>query len=186
MTIEYSTAHKSIGRTVDFAIIMGLKSGRLGFPCQIEDDPLLDLVQAKKEHFPHAEERRLFYVAVTRARKHVYLIADDQFNISPFITEIEKEGYEIITAEQKYETIKCPVCRTGNTVRKEENGRYECTNSPYCARICPRCDDGYLVVRQDEIGRLFYGCSNFASKGCGYTEDTFAEEKAKSHEKDWG
>ena len=216
LLIEYKTAHKSKGRTVDFVIIIGLKSGELGFPCQIEDDPLLDLVQAQQEHFPNAEERRLFYVAITRARKHVYLVVSEPFNVSSFVTEIENNGYEINITGKKLEPIKCPVCRTGTIIFEEKRGRHECSNSPYCdyapkncpkcrenypesdigflylddshyrcsndkcsfkAKACPRCDDGYLVPRQDDDGRPFFGCSNFPTKGCRYTEEEFQRKK---------
>ena len=54
----------------------GLSGGTYGFPAEIADDPILDLVLPANERFEHAEERRLFYVALTRAKEHVYLIAD--------------------------------------------------------------------------------------------------------------
>jgi DNA helicase-4 len=82
LSIDYSTVHSAKGLTVDYAIVIGLKGGLMGFPCQIEDDPLLNLVHACHEYFPHAEERRLFYVALTRARKHVYLVVDEPSNVS--------------------------------------------------------------------------------------------------------
>jgi DNA helicase-4 len=55
--IEYLTAHKSKGREADYVIIIGLRSGRLGFPCQIADDPVLSLVMAKEDPHPIAGER---------------------------------------------------------------------------------------------------------------------------------
>jgi DNA helicase-4 len=53
ITIQYSTIHKSKGREADYVILVGLKSGRHGFPCLIEDDPILNLVLAKEDNFPN-------------------------------------------------------------------------------------------------------------------------------------
>jgi len=107
LAINYLTAHSSKGKEADYVIVIGLTSGGYAFPSQIEDDPLLDLVLTKKEPTPNAEERRLFYVAVTRAKKHVYLIANIK-NPSTFAREITTGGYEIAVEE----------CRTS----RDENG----------------------------------------------------------------
>jgi len=88
--IEYFTAHKSKGIEADYAIVFNLISGKYGFPCLIEDDPILSLVLAEKDSFPNAEERRLFYVAITRARKHVYLLSEES-RPSSFVDELINE-----------------------------------------------------------------------------------------------
>jgi DNA helicase-4 len=183
LEIEYTTIHKSKGRTVHSVIVVGLKSGERGFPCQIENDPVLDLIKAKSENFPNAEERRLFYVAITRAQKHVYLVVDEPFNVSTFVTEIENNGYEINTTGQKLKrSINCAVCTTGIIVRNEMCGLYECSNSPYCSyvpRNCPKCREdhseggnGFLYKDNSK-----YLCSNdkcsFQAKPCPQCEDGY-------------
>ena len=65
LKIDYKTVHGSKGTEADCVIVIGLDTGKYGFPCQIEDDPVLNLVLAEKDAHPNAEERRLFYVAVT-------------------------------------------------------------------------------------------------------------------------
>jgi DNA helicase-4 len=87
LQLEYLTIHKSIFREADYVIIIGLRSGVLGFPSEIADDPILNLVLEKSENYPNPEERRLLYMAMTRAKKHLYLIADNR-KISPFALEI--------------------------------------------------------------------------------------------------
>jgi len=94
LSINYTTAHSSKGKQSDYVIVIGLTSQGYAFPSQIEDDPVLDLVLAKKERIPNAEERRLFYVAVTRTKKHVYLVASRNYP-STFASEIEKGEYEV-------------------------------------------------------------------------------------------
>jgi DNA helicase-4 len=93
LEIEYYTAHSSKGKEADYVILIGLRSGRLGFPSEIEDDPVTNLLLTKNEEYPTAEERRLFYVGMTRARKNLYILADN-LRISPFAAEITKEGYQ--------------------------------------------------------------------------------------------
>ena len=114
--MKYLTAHKSKGLEADYVIIVGLETGTHGFPCQIEDDPLLNLVLAKKEVFPHAEERRLFYVAMTRAKKHAYLVVSKLYSVSSFVSEIENQGYEVTTLGKKTKIVSCVACKTGTIV----------------------------------------------------------------------
>jgi DNA helicase-4 len=205
--IVYRTAHNSKGLETDYVALVGLRNGVYGFPCQIEDDPILNLVLAKPEHVKNAEERRLFYVAMTRAKEHVYLVVDKPYNVSSFVTEIENNEYEINAIEKVQEQINCPGCKTGTIISERERNR--CSNYPYCdykpkkcpkcgngfifesklqyrcsndkcsfeANACPRCEDGYLVLRQDKNGKPFYGCSNFSTKGCRYTEEDFHRKK---------
>lgn len=173
--IEYKTAHSSKGQETDYVAIIGLRNGVYGFPCQIEDDPILNLVLAKPEPVRNAEERRLFYVALTRAQKHVYLVVDKPCNASEFVTEIETKGYEFDTIGEKVKTFSCPICRTGIIIEGNKPGRYECSNSPYCnysPKRCPECGSGFL--HRDD---LQYRCSNkkcsFLAKRCPICEDGY-------------
>jgi hypothetical protein len=96
LTFRFDTAHISKGQEADFVIVLNVNDGRLGWPSQMEDDPLLQLVLPDEEPYPFAEERRLFYVAVTRARHHTYLLSDVSAP-SVFVQEIldgRNQGYE--------------------------------------------------------------------------------------------
>jgi DNA helicase-4 len=66
LNIRFLTAHGSKGLEADYVVLLGLTSGRHGFPSEVADDPVLGLVLADGEPFAFAEERRLFYVALTR------------------------------------------------------------------------------------------------------------------------
>ena len=67
--------HRAKGPEVDFAVLPGLCPGKHAFPVAIGDDPVLDLVMAAPESHPNAEERRLLYVALTRGRRQMFLLA---------------------------------------------------------------------------------------------------------------
>lgn len=163
LDIEYLTAHSSKGKESDYVIVIGLTSEGYAFPSQIEDDPVLDVVLAKKEPVPNAEERRLFYVAVTRARKHVYLVAGKTAP-SAFISEVGNGEYEVeIEGEEGERSMVCPSCKTGLIIsRQGRNGEfYSCSNYPYCGykpRVCPECSKGFL--RKSDISASSIVCSN--------------------------
>ena len=67
LKIRFLTAHRSKGLEDDYVIITNCSSGTYGFPSEISDDPLLNFLLSKADQFPNGEERRLFYVAMTRA-----------------------------------------------------------------------------------------------------------------------
>ena len=87
MNIKYLTVHKSKGLESDNVIVLNLSSNILGFPNKIEDDEVLKLFFKNKEKYKYAEERRLFYVALTRTRNYVYLMVQKNQE-SIFVKEI--------------------------------------------------------------------------------------------------
>ncbi len=149
VNIETQSFHASKGKEADYVIIVGLKSGKHGFPSSKATPAILDALLAKEEKFEYAEERRLFYVALTRARERVYLIAD-MVDAGDFVKELVKE-YDVelnefgITVNQAFvDKINCLVCETGTL--KERTGRYgsfySCSHFPLCdhkERGCSQC-----------------------------------------------
>lgn len=105
--IPFLSVHSAKGLEADSVILVNCNQGAYGFPSLIEDDPILDFVLSKNEAYPFAEERRLFYVAMTRAKKNMYILYD-QKRPSPFIGEflmkIERGSY------------LCPKCLDGKMV----------------------------------------------------------------------
>ncbi|WP_462171415.1 3'-5' exonuclease [Pseudoalteromonas xiamenensis] len=67
--------------------MLGLRNGSDGFPSRRKLPGLLDKLLPPQDQFPDSEERRLFYVALTRAKKQVFLIYDKS-NPSDFIAEL--------------------------------------------------------------------------------------------------
>lgn len=87
LKLDFLTAHKSKGLEADYVIIAYLNSGFWGFPSEMQNDPILNLVLTEPDTYPDSEERRVFYVAMTRAKKKVFFVAEKK-NPSKFIYEI--------------------------------------------------------------------------------------------------
>ena len=65
------TAHASKGLGYDDVIVLNGQNAKYGFPAKIEDDPVLGFVVHEDRSMAYAEERRLFYVAMTRTKNRV-------------------------------------------------------------------------------------------------------------------
>ncbi len=159
LEIESYTIHKSKGSEVNYVVVLGLEGGKHGFPSEKTSHPLLEALLPKRDDFSHADERRLFYVALTRAKQRVYLIVD-MTNASEFVVELlnnkyhlELDEFEIDLAQKYYNHIRCPECKTGILVareRKNGNGKfYGCDHFPLCDYTedgCPKCGNPWRLV----------------------------------------
>ena len=96
--IEFLTVHKSKGLEADYVILLQCNKDAYGFPSLVSDDPVLNYVLTQSDKFPYGEERRLFYVAITRAKIKTWVLYDYRFP-SVFVDEflhpekITKEAY---------------------------------------------------------------------------------------------
>ena len=89
--IDFLSVHSSKGLGYDYVIILNALNSKYGFPSKIEDDALLKLLN-NKEKYKYAEERRLFYVALTRTKNKVYILCPDRIDKrSEFVIELENE-----------------------------------------------------------------------------------------------
>jgi len=86
-TVRFSTIHKSKGLEAKVVFITGLKHGRGGFPDTWLSDSIFQVIKKTDTDLLLEEERRLFYVAVTRAKDCLYLISENE-NQSQFIDEL--------------------------------------------------------------------------------------------------
>lgn len=112
LQISFMTVHSSKGLQADYVFLLNTKAYGMGFPSQIADAPILQLLLDNCDHYPFAEERRLFYVAITRAKKKVWLVAI-KGNESVFVKEID----EVHGEEMRKEQYTCPLCG-GRLVRR--------------------------------------------------------------------
>ncbi|WP_232459916.1 UvrD-helicase domain-containing protein [Curvibacter sp. AEP1-3] len=130
--LEFITVHSSKGLEADHIILPRVTSETLGFPSKVADDPVLQLAMPSGDDFQYAEERRLFYVALTRARQTVTLVTIERKE-SLFIAELVRE--QGISIEDQVR----------NQVASE---------------MCPRCGDGFLTQRKGKYGH-FIACTKY-------------------------
>jgi DNA helicase-4 len=85
--IPLKTAHSSKGMQSRAVFILDVTKGQYGFPCELENPKLLEPAKEEKIDSKLEEERRLFYVAVTRAKENLFIYSQLK-NESKFINEI--------------------------------------------------------------------------------------------------
>ncbi|QHB32243.1 DNA helicase IV [Yersinia canariae] len=91
LLIDFMTIHASKGQQADYVIIAGLHEGNDGFPAVARESILEDVLLPAPEDFPDGEERRLLYVAMTRAKHQVWLLQDTA-NPSVFVSQLSELG----------------------------------------------------------------------------------------------
>lgn len=134
VSVSFLTIHRSKGSEADYVILPAMLSPLRGrsFPNTRTDDPVLALAMPTGENYPFGEERRLFYVALTRARRNVAMFTA-KGQCSFFLRELEESGDVVITDTD------------GEAIHEES---------------CPACKQGVLILRSGPYGE-FRSCSNF-------------------------
>lgn len=118
--VKFMTIHGSKGLEADYVFVLNCNSGLYGFPSLVSDDPVLDYVLCDQEHYEYAEERRVYYVGITRAKIHTVVMYNEN-TPSPFVTEMN----ESIVINPN----PCPWCGVGNRIIKYEGWTKQ--NTPY-------------------------------------------------------
>jgi DNA helicase-4 len=127
LEVQFLSVHRSKGLQGDYVIILNCVSGQYGFPSEQADDPILNLLLSKSDQFVNGEERRLFYVALTRSKKITFITTNSTYK-SKFINEIDPNYIDDPQSN-------CPVCKKGSKIKKvgiSKNGKpyikYTCSN----------------------------------------------------------
>lgn len=188
--LDFMTVHRAKGLGYDHVILINARNELYGFPSQVQDDPVLKYVVRDDHSMEYAEERRLFYVALTRTKNRVYIVVPQQ-HPSDFVRELVKD-YPGVTVngelddcrETRTEMKRCPVCGYPMQLRyKKAYGLklWICSNEPEICDFmtnnlkggdlpilkCDCCKDGYLIVKEG-WGEPFLGCTNYRAdrSGC--------------------
>lgn len=146
--MNFMTVHQSKGLECDYIILLNCNGGTIGFPSQISDSPVLKYVLSEPDAYAFSEERRVFYVGITRAKKHTWVLYDMN-NPSPFVKEFVK-------------TLE-PEVKPGAGIPESE--------------LCPKCRCGRIKVAKKGVAvngnpYTVYSCSN-EKYGCDYLETKF-------------
>lgn len=162
--ITFKTIHASKGLEADHVILLNADSGRTGFPSEIVDDLLLSLVSPEEEAFPNAEERRVMYVAMTRAR-HTLTILASNARPSSFVTELVEDPVYGIAAGPGAEA-KAHICgECGGRLLGVSGGDgriwYRCEHVQHCGNLLPACPSCSIALPRCADGKTEVRC------GCG-------------------
>ena len=192
VTLDFMTVHRAKGLGYDNVIIINARNEVYGFPSQVQDDPVLKYVVRDDHSIEYAEERRLFYVALTRTKNRVYLIVPQE-RPSSFVLELIDDYLQVVLHgdidrdenKDNKEIKKCPICGYPLQLRYKQNyglKLWMCTNEPELCDFmtndlsggqlsiikCDQCRDGYLIVKPGKGDRPpFLGCTNYKHDGTG-------------------
>lgn len=191
--IEFMTVHRAKGLGFDNVIIINARNEVYGFPSKVQEDPVLKFVVKDDHSIEYAEERRLFYVALTRTKNRVYIVTPKE-HPSEFVTELLADYPKISVhgelmkenSKDIKENKRCPICGYPLQLRyKKAYGLrlWICSNEPEICDFmtndlgggilpimkCEKCRDGYLIVKKGKgKAQPFLGCTNYKSdkSGC--------------------
>lgn len=94
LDLKFMTIHKSKGLEADYVFILRVNAKKgYTFPSTMPKEPLKEVLLTNQDSFPHADERRLLYVAITRAKKKATILYE-YGNSSPFVTELLGDKYK--------------------------------------------------------------------------------------------
>lgn len=190
LDIIFSTIHGSKGNEADYVIILNVDNGKYGFPSKIVDDPILDIVIPKGDDYEDSEERRLFYVALTRTKGAIFLLSD-MYNKSPFIKELieEKKDEIYFINDPKIKLSTCPACKTGLLKKRDKSKDkskhlYGCSHFPRCKYIeniqyCENCSSEVLKDVDNKVAKCVNDTCGFESLLCFKCHGYMIEKKGQ-------
>lgn len=176
--ITFLTVHKSKGLGFDDVILINGADKLYGFPSKVEDKPVIKLLKNNiEDNIDYAEERRLFYVAMTRTKNKFYIIVP-QSKKSIFVKEISRynnviEHKEIIKYNSRVKTnYKCPKCANNLYMINYKNTDfyiYKCENKKCTFQTmfpkeleelekCPICGEIVTYRYTNKYNEKIYKC----------------------------
>lgn len=189
--LEFLTAHSSKGLGYDNVIIVNARNEIYGFPSKIDDDPVMKYVIKDDTSIEYAEERRLFYVAMTRTKNRIFIVTPEN-HPSEFILELVREHPNVVLNGNLNQELvanvevmkKCPICGYPLRLRYKKNyglRLWMCSNEPeicnfmtneieggdFAIQKCDYCKDGYLVVKKTSTGGTILACTNYRADETG-------------------
>lgn len=189
LKINEMSAHASKGKQADYVIVLDMIDGKYGFPSKVTTDPLLESLLPAHESYVYAEERRLFYVALTRAKKTVFIhtVLGQE---SVFLKELKEKRFDVQFEENELsqyvsESTNCPECGTGSLIpRLSQYGLfYVCSlGKNYCDTLIPRCPscEAAPLLRSNEGHYCASPNCNFKADSCPVCDTGYLRVKKNS------
>ncbi len=173
--LTFLTIHASKGLGFSHVILLNAEEGKYGFPSYKENDPVMNFVIYRDESYEFAEERRLFYVALTRTKNTVSILSPLE-NPSPFLEELSNAEHISLSKKRwKKKNRVCPKCHyplvRNYWNKKHIDPLYQCVNdTKVCGfetnnlfykkqmKPCARCKKGYIIVKKYK-GKDYLQCT---------------------------
>lgn len=146
----FRTVHGAKGAQADYVVLLNGKDDPWsGFPSKRDSDTVLSLVIPSDDSYPYAEERRLFYVALTRTKERVYCLAPRN-HPSEFLVELQEIAREGIKQGKQGRVVIKTLDEEEEEWRETEDAfdGWEADQAVYQPR-CPQC--GKPLKRLDQI-----------------------------------
>jgi len=186
LSLSFKTIHSSKGLEADHVILVRADSGRSGFPSETVDDPLLSLVSPEIEPFENAEERRVMYVAMTRALRTLTILSSEA-RPSAFVSELIRDPtYDVASPSEATElTHTCGECGGRLLFMPSPDGRpwYRCEHAAHCGNripACPSCNEGLPRHKQGSQGLVCQNCGGL-SEACPTCADGWLVERSSRY-----
>jgi len=166
LQVDFLTVHKAKGASYEHVVILNAKDDVYGFPSKVMTEPILQLVVKASPEEINLEERRLFYVALTRTKNRVYILTSSKYP-SEFVVELMKSSSKYVESNVENLTLysteknRCPICKKPLQFRQSKIRTYtwnhtlqplsiwECTNDPEaCGFMTNNKEGGPLAIRK--------------------------------------
>ena len=138
LLLSHHSLHGAKGLGADFVLMVGLDAGRGGYPRDGVPEPLIELLLPTQQS-PLEEERRLFYVGLTRAKREVTLMCVGS-RPSMFVHELEQYPEKgVVHFERLPGVVRhlCPHCQSGWLRRRHRLTEVACSRAPFCGFVGP-------------------------------------------------
>lgn len=140
--IDFMTVHRAKGMESDIVILINCETGKYGFPAELSDDKILNLLLSGDDQYPNGEERRAFYVALTRAREKFVFLANKNRQ-SKFLREIYAEH-----VGHQAEAIACERCEAELRFIKDIRNKFGLSKMFGCTNYKYGCDYSTFIKEQ--------------------------------------
>ncbi|MBE6148927.1 MAG: hypothetical protein E7167_05555 [Firmicutes bacterium] len=87
--LKYLTIHSAKGLESKYVILLNMSNKTYGMPNKLENHPILNYASNETDNYPYAEERRVFFVAITRCKIKTFILVP-KATPSVFIKELKK------------------------------------------------------------------------------------------------
>lgn len=172
INVQFKTIHGAKGLEAKVVFVLGLNSAPGGFPDPWMQDKIYHIIKKTEYDTLLEEERRLFYVALTRAKKYLYLMSQ-KGSVSEFVKDIPKD-LVLINANEisgvEFEMNICTHCES----KIDEHYKF-----------CPECGKSIKDIKRQEgqekdiFNSIREKVNNFPLEYVGYLDSHIYEARLK-------